>query len=483
MTITELSAVLGEIAPLLIGGWIQKIHQPSEHALTLEIRVPGKTLSLLLSANPRAARVHLLHRRLPNPPAPPPFCQFLRAHIQGATITHFEQVRNDRIVLIQLQTPQDQYILVVALTGRHANLLILNSNEIILSSVHPALSTAGQRYCPPTLPPLSKAILKEQPLKPPILHGQEETSFPISQAIEAHYTHLEDQHSDDQTQQAQTGAIRKDIKKLRRRIEAHVKDLEKMAQYQEYKRYGELLKGSVGTIHKGQSSITVTDYFDDQLPDLTLPLDPAKDFKHNMDDYFRKYRKYVGAERELRPRLEEARETLTTLEKRLNQMEQGGADPSCLYPPIIPRISKTRVPTSASLASPASPYRQFVSQDGFIILVGKHANQNEELTFKEARSHDWWFHARGTPGSHVVLKCDKGTIPPRESIHDAATLALWYSDLKKSGKGEVMYTPKKFVKRVKGQKKGAVIVTQDQSVWIHLEPARLSRLKTSKPTS
>ncbi|MGH7164085.1 MAG: NFACT family protein, partial [Nitrospiraceae bacterium] len=84
LSVEDIAAVVGEIAPVLIGSWIQKIFQPAPHAITLECRGPGQTRSLFISADPDTARLHLLSRRLPNPVTPPPFCQFLRAHIQGA---------------------------------------------------------------------------------------------------------------------------------------------------------------------------------------------------------------------------------------------------------------------------------------------------------------------------------------------------------------------------------------------------------------
>jgi predicted ribosome quality control (RQC) complex YloA/Tae2 family protein len=72
----------------------------------------------------------------------------------------------------------------------------------------------------------------------------------------------------------------------------------------------------------------------------------------------------------------------------------------------------------------------------------------------------------------------KGTDPPPETIRDAATLALLYSDLKKSGKGDVVYTRRKWVKKAKGQAPGAVVVTQEKSLHVSLEKNRLEALKS-----
>ncbi len=96
---------------------------------------------------------------------------------------------------------------------------------------------------------------------------------------------------------------------------------------------------------------------------------------------------------------------------------------------------------------------------------------------KVANPDDLWLHARGTPGSHVVVRLDKGATVPPETLKDAATLTLWFSDLRKSGKGEVIYTLRKFVKKGKGFKPGSVTVEREKSLWIEVKDERLKRLK------
>src|SRR5439155_411526 len=186
LTATEIAKVTGELAPALAGGWIQKVHQPTDHTLVLEIRAPGRTHRLLISCQREAARLHLTTETFQNPPTPPPFCQFLRAHLQGARIDQFEQIQGDRIVQLALT--------------------------------------------------------------------------------------------------AQAGKLRKSIKKLRRRIEAWHEDLAEAEKYKAYARYGELIKANLGTIRKGQTDVTLVDYFDEELPSLTIPLDQAKTPQGNMDD-------------------------------------------------------------------------------------------------------------------------------------------------------------------------------------------------------
>ena len=71
--------------------------------------------------------------------------------------------------------------------------------------------------------------------------------------------------------------------------------------------------------------------------------------------------------------------------------------------------------------------------------------------------------------------------PPPETLKDAATLALLYSDLKKSGKGEVIYTRRKWVRKAKGQARGAVTVTQEKALYVTLDKRRLDAMKERSP--
>jgi predicted ribosome quality control (RQC) complex YloA/Tae2 family protein len=305
-----------------------------------------------------------------------------------------------------------------------------------------------------------------------------ESPFPLSATIEAHYHKAAAASVVEIVRTARAGILTKSIKKLRRRIEAWQEDLAKAEKYKAYARYGELIKANLGTIRKGQADVTLVDYFDEELPNLTIPLDQTKTPQGNMDDYFRIHRKHLAAERELRPRIGEGQKELETLHRELTAIKQGA-----WQPPDKPRpITHTRPLSRAGggkgrQEQRQGPFRRFTSSDGLAIYVGRNARENDELTFGLAKSDDLWLHARGTPGSHVVVRLGKGNDPPPETIRDAATLALLYSDLKKSGKGDVIYTRRKWVKKAKGQAPGTVIVTQEKSLHVSLEKKRLDALK------
>jgi predicted ribosome quality control (RQC) complex YloA/Tae2 family protein len=475
LTASEIAKVIDELAPALAGGWIQKIYQPTDRMLVLEIRAPGRTHRLLISCHPETARLHFTTAAFQNPPAPPSFCQFLRAHLQGARIDQIEQVQGDRIVQLVLTAKEGPCRLVAQLTGKTSNLLVLDEAGHIRRDLNGMKDLVGQVYVLPTHQQRERAAIDHARFSQNI----SESPFPLSAAIEAHYHKTEAVSVIETVRNARAAILRKSIKKFRHRIEAWQEDLAKAEKYKAYARYGELIKANLGTIRKGQIDVTLVDYFDEELPNLTIPLDQTKTPQGNMDDYFRKHRKHLAAERELRPRIEEGQKELETLRQEMIAIEQGTWQPPDKLHPIMRARTLSRTGEGKSRQEQRQgPFRRFTSSDGLTIYVGRNARENDELTFGLAKSDDLWLHARGTPGSHVVVRLEKGNDPPPETIRDAATLALLYSDLKKSGKGDVIYTRRKWVKKAKGQAPGAVIVTQEKSLHVSLDKKRLDALKT-----
>ena len=479
LSTADIAAVVEEIAPALTGGWIQKIHQPVPDAVTLEIRTPGRTLSLLISADPETARLHLVGRPLPNPPSPPAFCQFLRAHVQGARLDAIAQVPGDRIVRVNLTAREGPCTLVAELTGRQADVLLLDGREMVLASLNEGRGRVGQPYRPPAqrLPTVHRPA-KSWP------EPDADRPFPVSALLEERYRQREADGATVRQRQIRLAELKKGIKKAGRRIDALREDLDKATRYQDYARYGELLKAYLGRIKKGLERVTVVDYFDPAQPELVIPLDPSRTPQGNMDDYFKKYRKFLAAGQEITPRIEELERDLTTLRKEQQAIQDGSwTPPEAASAPTRGNRSRPHAQHSALRTQHpkrTGPFRRFISADGLPIYVGRNAKENEELTLKFAHSEDLWLHAQGVPGSHVVVRLEKGATPPPDTLKDAATLALLYSDFKKSGKGDVIYTRRKYVRKAKGRPAGTVTVTQEKAIYLQLDRARLDRLKESR---
>ena len=102
--------------------------------------------------------------------------------------------------------------------------------------------------------------------------------------------------------------------------------------------------------------------------------------------------------------------------------------------------------------------------------------QNEELTFSLATGNDWWFHAKGAPGSHVIVKANNEELPDR-TFEEAAALAAHFSKGSSLEKVEIDYTQKKNLKKVTGAKPGFVIYHTNYSMLISPDIRNIKELK------
>ena len=118
----------------------------------------------------------------------------------------------------------------------------------------------------------------------------------------------------------------------------------------------------------------------------------------------------------------------------------------------------------------------YVNRDGFHMYVGKNNFQNDDLTFKFASGGDWWFHAKGIPGSHVVVKTEGAELPD-SAFEDAARLAAHYSKARGQDKVEIDYTEKKNVKKPNGSKPGFVVYYTNYSMIIDSDLSSLTLIE------
>ena len=124
---------------------------------------------------------------------------------------------------------------------------------------------------------------------------------------------------------------------------------------------------------------------------------------------------------------------------------------------------------------PKLPPLRFVSDDGFVILVGRNNQQNDRLTLKESRNYDIWLHTLQVPGSHTVIVCD-GQQPPNRTIEQAAQLAAYHSGARQSGLVAVDFTLIKYVSKPRGAKPGMVIYTHQSTLYVHPDESLAERL-------
>jgi len=164
---TVMAAVVGELNQRLLGARITKIYQPEADELALLCHAGGENYRLLLSANPRHARLHLTRIEKRNPPSPPVFCMLMRKYVEGGRITEVAQVGRDRICRIAIRATDElgnpvTYRLVTEVMGKHSNIVLISPQGRIVDAIRRVTEEVnryrellpGLAYVPP--PPTGK---------------------------------------------------------------------------------------------------------------------------------------------------------------------------------------------------------------------------------------------------------------------------------------------------------------------------------------
>lgn len=120
---------------------------------------------------------------------------------------------------------------------------------------------------------------------------------------------------------------------------------------------------------------------------------------------------------------------------------------------------------------------EYISSDGFPILVGKNNKQNDFLTLKLAHNNDIWFHTKNIPGSHTVI-ITGGQEVPDSTLAEAAQIAAYHSKARSSSNVPVDYTLIRNVKKPGGAKPGMVIYVKNKTLFVSPDENLVQRLKT-----
>ena len=231
-----------------------------------------------------------------------------------------------------------------------------------------------------------------------------------------------------------------------------------------YRVYGDLLNTYGYSLKGGESSFTTENFYDDNK-EITIPLDKNKSAKENAKKYYDKYAKLSRTTKALSEEILKTKNDIEHLQSIQTALEVSSDDESLAQiRQELVDFGYIKKHSSAKKQKIASHPYHYISSDGYDIYVGKNNYQNEELTFKVATGNDWWFHAKGIPGSHVILKSNNEEELPDRAYEEAAALAAFYSKAKDVDKVEVDYIQKKNIKKVAGAAPGFVIYHSNWSM-------------------
>lgn len=257
-----------------------------------------------------------------------------------------------------------------------------------------------------------------------------------------------------------TTALERNVKKY----DLQVKQLADTEKREKYKVYGELLHTYGYQIEAGAKKATVPNYYTGE--EIEIPLDDQLTPMENAKKYFDRYGKLKRTYEALTEYVQETGEEVEHLRSVVNALDlaQDEADLSQIREELV-QSGYIRHKGNKKKEKIVSRPLHFISSDGFDMYVGKNNFQNEEITFQMAQGGDWWFHAKGMPGSHVIVKTNGKELPDR-TFEEAGRLAAHYSSAKGQNSIEVDYVQRKHVKKPGGSKPGFVVYYTNYSMVI-----------------
>lgn len=478
MDLATFRAIVRELSDALTGGTWGRVWQMSRAALVCEIRprVTEATRLLFLGAEPAAPRCYLINRRvreLERQALPPQgFAMSLRRQLEGATLTALSADEADRIARISLRGRDelgDLYTrtLIIQLTGRTANLLLLNETGHIRDTLRVGRGDGqeiGQLYAPPQNATSNNQTASAPQSKPPaFVQGD----FPtLSAAADAYYTQREAERQATAKLTAARQKVAHDIAQRTKLLSRLRQDLATHGDAEQHKRLGDLLLANLATAQREGDKVTLVDYFAEAAPLRTVTIEENLTLPEAATRAFKRYAKAKRAAEAIAQRLGRLETELGALHARRAELETLTASDAARLSENESEAaqknaaSATSNTPTANANTPKSPAptgtRRYLSSDGYEILVGRTSRDNDYLTWRIARPNDWWLHAADYPGSHVVIRNHtRGEIPQR-TLHEAAQLAAQYSQAKNEGKADVRYTQRKFLSKPKGAAPGLV---------------------------
>ena len=287
----------------------------------------------------------------------------------------------------------------------------------------------------------------------------------ISEVLETYYAEKNAltrirQKSTDLRRIVQT-ALERNVKKY----DLQAKQLKDTEKREKYRVYGELINTYGYNVEPGSKSFQALNYYTGE--EISIPLDPQIPVQDNAKKYFDKYGKLkrtceavTTLLKETGDEIEHLKSIQTSLDIALQEEDLAQIREELVQSGYIHK----RPSGNKKVKITSRPFH-YISSDGFDMYVGKNNLQNDELTFQFAKGGDWWFHAKGAPGSHVIVQTNGQELPDR-TYEEAARLAAYYSSNRNAEKVEIDYIEKKHVKKPNGAKPGFVVYYTNYSMMI-----------------
>ena len=307
--------------------------------------------------------------------------------------------------------------------------------------------------------------------------------FPsISELLEEFYTEKDIVYHMRQRSHDIRKLVVSNIERCIKKKEIQTKLRQDNQQMETWRLKGELLISSIHSIEVGTNTFRTINYYDENMGEIEITLDPILSPIQNAQKYFNKYNKAKRALVAVEIQEKQNNDDLEYLESILVSIDTAtdDADLKDIRSELMSQgfIKYKHISVKEQRKQKKSEPSHYISSDGYDIYVGKNNTQNDYLTIKFAKGNDIWLHTKNIPGSHVII-CAKsfGEDIPNNTLLEAANLAAFNSKGKTGSKVPVDYCPKRNVKKPNGAKPGIVIYANNKTIYITPNEQKIKSIK------
>ncbi len=453
---------------LLRGARVQEVRQPAPGDFVLAAHGPAGSAHWLVSANPEAARFLQTFAPGKNAPQPGQFLLWLRTRLVGTRVEAWS-VTGGQVVDLALAGKDAPFHLVLEMNGRESNLLLLDAEHRPLAALHPRRGE-DNADAPYAIPARLHRYPKTDPPRLPV----EDTD--AARRLDAEWR----EHAAAQAfTAARSDAVRRvkaTLAKLRRRLEHITADRVAAQNAEQVREEAELLQIHRHALKPGMTELRVPNEFAPERPEVAIPLDPSLTPQENIARRFQRYQKQRDAAAHVERRFTGTRREIERWEA-INAQLGATATPAAFdaaLNALAPAERNAAAPPerAAGKRPEAKGVMTRLSADGYTIYVGRSKLENDEVTFRLGRGRDWWLHALGVPGAHVLVRNPDDRPLPPATLRQAAWLAAYYSKGRAQKALEVTCTQRKHVRKVKGGEPGQVTHALGRTFWVDLDDAQ-----------
>jgi predicted ribosome quality control (RQC) complex YloA/Tae2 family protein len=459
--------IVAEARERIAGRFLGKIFQLTPLAFVIDFGTKGTLL--LVSGDPTSPRFYFTERRIKDLEKQSlPISHFgllLRTKLGSGELIDIAKEPGERVVRLTFRVTDDHNEtifrrLVVQLTGKAANLFLVDELDQILGALRNPRGPnqqLGEIYKPPATQ-ISADI--------------REVAFPVggsaSQAADEYFKVLDETQTFDVLAKNARNRLRQLSSRQQKLKTNLLKDIEQHGDPEEHKRLGDLLLASIATAVRTGNKVKLVDYYSEGTPAIEVELDEKTSLQDQAQIEFRRYTKAKRARDEISQRLATVESELEKLQTREQKLERlvAAKDEVGLreFDGVAPKSSERK---KVEKEAPKIPgVRKYRSTDGYEILVGRAARDNDNLTFKIAKPHDLWMHAGDYPGSHVIIRNPTRQEIPQRTIIEAAQLAGRFSQASEDSKVVIHYAERKFLSKPKGSAPGLVRMSSFRSITV-----------------